>query len=84
MADTARLVELSIRQAHDGTPGYKLENPFGQSVQILPKPPGFRATVVLEWKARCLTRSWRSSNAHDLQGSNEPLGGALFRAFESL
>jgi hypothetical protein len=33
-----------------GTPGYRLENPFGQTVQVMPKPPNFRATVALEWE----------------------------------
>lgn len=50
MADTARLIELSIRRTQDGTPGYKLENPFGQTIQVLPKPPGFRAALVFEWE----------------------------------
>lgn len=50
MADTARLTALSIRQVQDGAPGYKLENPFGQTIQVLPKPPGFRATLALEWE----------------------------------
>ena len=42
MADTARLTSLLIRQVQDGAPGYKLENPFGQTIQVLPRPPGQR------------------------------------------
>ena len=48
--EMARLVELSITRLDEGTPGYKIENPFGQTIQVLPRPPGFRATVVLEWE----------------------------------
>ena len=50
MVDDARLVELCIRRIDDGQPGYRLENPFGQSVQVLPRPPSFRATIALEWQ----------------------------------
>lgn len=50
MADSARLVEFSLRKVDEGTPGYTLENAFGQSVQVLPRPPGFRATLALEWE----------------------------------
>jgi len=50
MADTARLIDLAIHRVDDGNPGYKLETPFGQSVQVLPRPPAFRATVALEWE----------------------------------
>jgi hypothetical protein len=47
--ETARLVDLTIRRVSDGSAAYTLENAFGQSIQVLPRPPGFRATVVLEW-----------------------------------
>jgi hypothetical protein len=50
MADTARLIDFTMRRTGDGTPGYKLENAFGQSVQVLPRPPSFRATLSLEWE----------------------------------
>ena len=50
IADTARLIALSVQRIDDGTPGYRLENPFGQSVQVLPRPPQFRATVTFEWE----------------------------------
>lgn len=50
MTDTARLSQLSIHRVDNGQPGYKLENAFGQSVQVLPRPPAFRATLVLEWE----------------------------------
>lgn len=49
MSDNARLVQFSIRKLDDGSPGYSIENPFGQSIQVLPRPPAFRATCVLEW-----------------------------------
>ncbi|HEX7852969.1 MAG TPA: hypothetical protein VF503_04665 [Sphingobium sp.] len=47
--ETARLIALSIHRKDDGTPGYRLDNPFGQSVQVMPRPPAFRATVTFEW-----------------------------------
>ena len=50
MADTARLVEFSVRRMDQGTPGYTLENAFGQAVQVLPRPPAFRASIALEWE----------------------------------
>ncbi len=50
MEDSARLIELAIRQVGDGSPGYRLENPFGETVQVLPTPPAFRATVTLGWE----------------------------------
>ena len=50
MTDTSRLVRLSLTQIESGKPGYRLENPFGDSVQVLPRPPSFRATIVLEWE----------------------------------
>ncbi|HEX7874491.1 MAG TPA: hypothetical protein VF475_16380 [Sphingobium sp.] len=46
---TARLTQFSVRRLDGGTPGYRLDNPFGQSVQVMPKPPAFRATVTFEW-----------------------------------
>ena len=49
MADTARLTGLSICRLDDGTPGYKVEHPFGQTIQVMPRPPAFRATIVLQW-----------------------------------
>ncbi|MFT3967553.1 MAG: hypothetical protein QM690_16895 [Sphingobium sp.] len=49
-AETARLTQFAIRRMDDGTPGYRLDNPFGQSVQVMPRPPAFRATVTLEWE----------------------------------
>ena len=42
--------ELSINKLDDGTPGYRIENPFGQTIQVMPRPPAFRATVVFEWE----------------------------------
>jgi hypothetical protein len=50
MADTSRLARLSISKLDDGTSAYQVENPFGQTIQVLPRPPAFRATVVLEWE----------------------------------
>lgn len=49
-AGDARLVGFSLRRIDDGRPGYRLETPFGQAVQVLPRPPSFRATVTLEWE----------------------------------
>ncbi|HEX7819959.1 MAG TPA: hypothetical protein VF463_05010 [Sphingobium sp.] len=46
----ARLVEMAIRQVDDGSPGYRLENPFGDKVQVLPTPPAFRAMVTFKWE----------------------------------
>lgn len=50
MSNRARLVEFSIRQVGDGSPGFKVENAFGQTIQVLPRPPRFRASVTLEWE----------------------------------
>lgn len=50
MADGARLTTLAIDRLGEGSPGYRLETPFGQSVQVLPRPPAFRATVTFEWE----------------------------------
>jgi hypothetical protein len=50
MADDARLVDFAIHRVDDGRPGYRLETPFGQAVQVLPRPPSFRATLTLEWE----------------------------------
>ena len=50
MADVSRLVGLAIEQLDKGEGGYRLENPFGDAVQVLPHPPAFRATVILEWE----------------------------------
>jgi hypothetical protein len=50
MSDTARLVDLAIERLGEGFPAYKLETPFGQSVQVMPRPPAFRARVTLEWE----------------------------------
>jgi hypothetical protein len=50
MADGARLTALAIERTGEGNPGYRLETPFGQSVQVLPRPPAFRATVTFEWE----------------------------------
>jgi len=50
VSEGARLTGLVIRRLDDGTPGYRLDNPFGQSVQVLPKPPAFSATVTLNWE----------------------------------
>lgn len=41
---------FEIRPIDGGDPGYRLETPFGQAVQVLPRPPRFAATVVLEWE----------------------------------
>lgn len=49
-SDTARLTALAIRRIGEGTPGYKLETPFGQAVQVLPRPPAFQATITFEWE----------------------------------
>lgn len=49
MSETARLTQLAIGMIDDGTAGYRIENPFGQTIQVMPRPPAFRATVVLEW-----------------------------------
>ena len=49
MSGGARLVDLVIEEHGEGSPAYKLETPFGQSVQVLPRPPGFRARVTFEW-----------------------------------
>lgn len=46
----ARIVEMVIRRIDDGSPGYRLENPFGETVQVLPTPPAFRATLSLQWE----------------------------------
>lgn len=48
--DAARLIDLVIRRLDEGAPGYKLETPFGQAVQVLPRPPAFRASVTFEWE----------------------------------
>jgi hypothetical protein len=50
MSDIARLTALSVRRLDDGVSGYTLENAFGQAIQVLPRPPAFRATLVLEWE----------------------------------
>ena len=50
MSDSARLVALTIEPHGEGSPAYKLETPFGQSVQVMPRPPGFRAYVTFEWE----------------------------------
>lgn len=50
MADTALLIAFATRRSNDGTPGYTLENAFGQAIQVLPRPPQFRATVTFEWE----------------------------------
>jgi hypothetical protein len=50
MPDTARLTAMAIDRIDDGAKGFMLETPFGQAVQVLPRPPGFRATVTLEWE----------------------------------
>jgi hypothetical protein len=50
MDQTARLTKLSISQLDSGEPGYRIENPFGQTIQVMPRAPAFRATVVLEWE----------------------------------
>ncbi|MCE7795695.1 hypothetical protein LWE61_03885 [Sphingobium sufflavum] len=48
--DEARLTGMTIQRIGDGAPGYRLDNPFGQSVQVLPTPPTFSATVTLHWE----------------------------------
>lgn len=47
--ETARLIALSIRRADEGTPAFRLETPFGEAVQVLPRPPRFEAVVTLAW-----------------------------------
>ncbi|MET0180748.1 MAG: hypothetical protein ABW194_09755 [Novosphingobium sp.] len=48
--DTARLTRLAVAQLDEGGPGYTIENPFGQTIHVMPRPPAFRATVVFEWE----------------------------------
>ncbi len=50
MTNGARLIEMTVRRIDDGSPGYRLENPFGATVQVLPTPPQFRATIALQWE----------------------------------
>ena len=49
-AENARLTAFAIDRIDDGKAGYTLENPFGQAVQVLPRPPAFRATLSFEWE----------------------------------
>ncbi|MET0241415.1 MAG: hypothetical protein ABW184_16100 [Sphingobium sp.] len=48
--EKARVVAFTVDQRDGGMPGYRLENPFGQSVQVLPRAPTFRASVSFEWE----------------------------------
>jgi hypothetical protein len=50
VSEGARLVDLAIDCTGEGSPAYKLETPFGQAVQVMPRPPGFRARVTFEWE----------------------------------
>ena len=50
MEDEARLTHFAIERIDDGKPGFQLETPFGQEVNVLPRPPAFRATLTLEWE----------------------------------
>jgi hypothetical protein len=47
--DEARVVALSIRRTDEGAPAFRLETPFGENVQVLPRPPRFEAVVTLAW-----------------------------------
>jgi hypothetical protein len=47
--ETARVVALSIRRTDEGAPAFRLETPFGDTVQVLPRPPRFQAVVTLAW-----------------------------------
>jgi len=47
--DGARLTALSIRRTDDGVGAFRLETPFGESVQVMPRPPRFQATVSFVW-----------------------------------
>ena len=47
--DEARLIALSIRRTDEGAPAFRLETPFGEAVQVLPRPPRFQAVVSLAW-----------------------------------
>ena len=50
MADgTARIVGLSLRRTDEGAPAFRLETPFGENVQVLPRPPRFQAAVTFAW-----------------------------------
>jgi hypothetical protein len=50
MVVSARLVRVDIAKLDDGSRGYKVENPFGQMIHVMPRPPAFRATVIFEWE----------------------------------
>jgi hypothetical protein len=47
--DWARIVALTIHRTDEGAPAFRLETPFGEKVQILPRPPRFQAQVTLAW-----------------------------------
>lgn len=47
--DAARLVSMAIRRTDEGEPAFRLETPFGEKVQVLPRPPRFQATVTFDW-----------------------------------
>ncbi len=47
--DTARLVALTIRRTDEGAAAFRLETPFGEKVQVMPRPPRFEATVTFTW-----------------------------------
>jgi hypothetical protein len=62
--DEARLLALSIRRTDEGAPAFRIETPFGEAVQVLPRPPRFQAVVTLAWDgampeevARLITRA---------------------------
>jgi hypothetical protein len=48
--DIARLADFAIARLDDGASGYVLENAFGQSIHVMPRPPAFRASLVFEWE----------------------------------
>jgi hypothetical protein len=47
--DTARVVAMAIRRTDKGVAAFRLETPFGEKVQVMPRPPRFQATVTLAW-----------------------------------
>jgi hypothetical protein len=47
--DAARIVAMTIRRTDDGAGAFRLETPFGEKVQVMPRPPRFQATVTFIW-----------------------------------
>jgi hypothetical protein len=47
--EIAHLVALAIRRTDQGSAAFGLETPFGEKVQVMPRPPRYQATATFAW-----------------------------------